>query len=627
MWINGLQVTGTHGFSYSFGRSNILLGENGSGKSTFIKLILYALGARINSFIDEISKLRLCDHVHIDVTTKSNKRFLIIRKLPVFDQVTIVPYDDDDVLQTESVRILNLDEYSDFLLEEEGYSKDVITYAASKTASLTYRFLLRTALVDQSTPHNRILANVPGDKNDFMNSQELLNTAIIEKILDTLNQELQELRLALRQKENERAEVSSRIAFYMDLRDEFNLNTDAVLKKIEKVDKELESITLEKEKLFGFRYEQLRELEKTNNQNATNAIGILRKALNQLKEQAVQLDFEISDLKNMLNSFRNELVQIKKQLASQKVLMNIPVTICPICFSSLDSIEKTGLCSQCKNTSPQDILDSVAGYKRMIEETINELEQLIASKESEAKDIKAKLKKAAEDLSREEGRYIQELNDIRQPLENIVSEIQKRLQAMTEREYKLYESRQTLQQINVLKIKKDSIARDLEELRADIEEAERKSADEHLVFARFEEIFKSLFVQIYGEAHEVCISSDNFMPIIDGTSITQSNHSESIKVVAHLAYIISFFLLNGFLKGKKIKNLGFLMLDSPRDKDLDIDKYERLLAALGTQNEGQLFLTGSYKEQTIYERYFPKDSGCYIDHLTVDSKLLKKIEE
>lgn len=40
MWINSLKVTGECYLEYKFGATNILLGENGTGKSTFSGLFL-----------------------------------------------------------------------------------------------------------------------------------------------------------------------------------------------------------------------------------------------------------------------------------------------------------------------------------------------------------------------------------------------------------------------------------------------------------------------------------------------------------------------------------------------------------------------------------------------------------
>ncbi len=626
MLINGIQVTGAYGFSYKFNKSVVLLGENGSGKSTFVKIMLYALGAKINSFIDELSRYDYCDYVHMEFTTKVGNKYLVIRKLPAIDQVTLMPYDSNGVLHQEDVRILSLSEYSDFLLEEEGYSKDSITYSGTQTATLTFRFLLRTALVDQTTPHSRVLANISGDRNDFLNSQELLNNAIVEKILNTLNQDLQKFRLEYRQKEKERVEINSKLSFYRDLRDEFDLNSDSNMKKIEKVDLELAKIKKERHDLNDFRYEQLRSLEKANNEGKINIIKQLRNARNRLKQKSLQLDFELSDIKNMLRTFQDELEKVKKQLAAQKVLMNIPVTICPVCFNPIDSIEENGLCPHCHDYRPQEVLDSVAGYKRMIEETIKELHQLIINKEDEAKQVNTDWKNAYEKLTREESAYVKELDNLRRPIENIVVEIQQRLDVLIDRENKLRESRHTLKRINELNAQKDVLAHELEALALDIKDAEKKSADERFVFIKFEETVKDIFNKIYGETHDISVSKENFMPIIDGTNITVSNHSESIKVVSHLAYITSILLLNEQLQNMAINNLGFVIYDSPKDKDLDIDKFERFLEVITQRTEGQVILTGSYKDRLVYEKYFGIDSGCFIDFLTSENKLLKNIE-
>lgn len=47
MIIKKIAVKGEKGFSISLGGINYILGENATGKTTFIKLILYSLGTNI----------------------------------------------------------------------------------------------------------------------------------------------------------------------------------------------------------------------------------------------------------------------------------------------------------------------------------------------------------------------------------------------------------------------------------------------------------------------------------------------------------------------------------------------------------------------------------------------------
>ena len=77
MRIFNLNVSGDLTLNAEFKEKNILLGENNTGKSTFVKLLLYSLGVNINNFIDEIAKDNKCNSVSIAIQTKSNNKYLI----------------------------------------------------------------------------------------------------------------------------------------------------------------------------------------------------------------------------------------------------------------------------------------------------------------------------------------------------------------------------------------------------------------------------------------------------------------------------------------------------------------------------------------------------------------------
>ena len=91
----------------------------------------------------------------------------------------------------------NLEDYSNFLLDEEQYSKEKIGYGNGQQASFRYRFILRTAVVDQTTPHGKILASLGGSGNDYISNQGLINKAIIEEILKRNNSEEKRIRFAI----------------------------------------------------------------------------------------------------------------------------------------------------------------------------------------------------------------------------------------------------------------------------------------------------------------------------------------------------------------------------------------------------------------------------------------------
>ena len=69
------------------------------------------------------------------------------------------------------------------------------------------------------------------------------------------------------------------------------------------------------------------------------------------------------------------------------------------------------------------------------------------------------------------------------------------------------------------------------------------------------------------------------------------------------------------------ENIGFVIFDSPKDKDLDKDKYERFLKCLASANCGQIFLTGSDKDEESYINTFKEE--FFLPKLSDDDKLLK----
>ena len=105
-----------------------------------------------------------------------------------------------------------------------------------------------------------------------MNNQEMLNTAIIEQILNTLNQDLQKLKLEYKTAEKERNLVNEQISIYKNLQAELTENTKYNFRKIEKLDEELKRISQEKNDIDNFKYEQLKNIEKSNDQNALTLI-------------------------------------------------------------------------------------------------------------------------------------------------------------------------------------------------------------------------------------------------------------------------------------------------------------------------------------------------------------------
>lgn len=617
MKIYNLNVNGELTLNSAFNDKNILLGENNTGKSTFVKLLLYALGVEINNFIEEISKEEKCNAVSIAIHTKSNNRYIITRKLPYADIVNIFPVDKTDTVITEEVLVYNLEEYSDFLLEEELYPKEIISYGQGKTASLRYYFLLRGAVVDQTTPHARILSNLSGEKNDYIASQPLVNAAIIEKILSRNTAEVQRLRLSLKAKEKERTQITARIAFLTEIVSEKLQANPDFPKSAEKIRAAIGEINIENSKLSTEKYDVLTQLEHSADKQIEAEILRLKKQLNAEKEKHTGITLNISDTLEVQKKLKEELDTIKKRLASQKVIFSVPVTICPICLSE---IEQDTICEHCKDIDTQKNIENLSSYKKLIDDSLKEADLLLKQYKEELAECDTRIKNISKELNKLKETYLSKLESLRAPLQEIIDELKERIRMLAARKIALTDLLGYLQENEKNKNDRKQINEELKELQEAFEKASRKSSDDIKIVDVWVQYYNEVYNEIFGStANEISINEE-YMPSVNGTEIHRIS-SESVKLVAQLAYIFTLATLNDKLDKPMINHLGFMIFDSPKDKDLDMDKYKRFLALLNKLTNTQVFLTGSILDESTYKEVIP--TAFYLPTLSEENRLLK----
>lgn len=618
MRISNLNVSGELTLNVEFKEKNILLGENNTGKSTFVKLLLYSLGVNINNFIDEIAKDNKCNSVSIAIQTKSNNKYLITRKLPYSDIVNVFPIDENNTVLAEDVLVYNLEEYSDFLLEEELYSKEVISYGQGKTASLRYYFLLRGAVVDQTTPHARILSNLSGEKNDYISSQPLINAAIIEKILSRNTAEVQRLRLSLKAKERERSQINARITFLNEIISDKQQNNPDYPKTAEKIRAAIGAINIENENLTTEKYDILTQLEQSADKQIEVEILKLKSRLNKEKEKHTALSLNIADTVSTQDKLKEELDTIKKRLTAQKIIFSIPVTICPVCLSEFN--EKT-FCEHCNDIDTQKNIENLSCYKKLIDDSLKESDFLLSQYRAELADCNTIINKTTKSLNELKENYLTKLETLRVPLQEIIDELKEKIRSLSAQKLALTDLLSYMQENEKNKNIRKQINDDLKELQTTFEEASKKSADDIKIVDVWIQYYNEIYNEIFGSYNDKINIDDEYMPSINGTEIHKIS-SESVKLVAQLSYIYTLATLNKKLDNPMINHLGFMVFDSPKDKDLDMDKYKRFLTLLNKLDDSQFFLTGSILDEAAYKEV--ASNAYYLPSLSEENRLLKE---
>lgn len=392
-------------------------------------------------------------------------------------------------------------------------------------------------------------------------------------------------------------------------------------KLIDAVDKEMNQILQEKDNLSTQQYRTLVKLEHISDKNTEKEIVALRAKLNKLKEKQTKAKLEMLDIEDVLKKLHAELKDLKSNIAATTILKNIPVTICPVCLSELNEMEiESGLCHNCKEHSKEDVLEKVAIYKKMVEDSIKEAKSLIEQNDVLLKDVNDEIRDKTKKLNMLQEKYFNKLEEIKEPLECLIQEIKDKIDVVTGRYYRLSELRKNLVEKNRLTSEKDRLTQEIKILREELEEASKKSSNDILIFEKWKTLYEDIFKEIFSQTCSVSISSEDYMPIINDNTMNRIS-SESMKLVARLSYVLSLYKLQSYLENDIVNSVGLVIFDSPKDKDLDNDKYRKFLKIVADNSEGQVFLTGSVMEREIYEEAF--DKGCFFNFLTEDDRLLK----
>lgn len=617
MYLKRIKVKGNLFIELEFNNINYILGENKTGKSTLYKLIIYSLGALVENFISEISEEKLCEQVELDIKTKANNYYRIIRKLPYSDNIMIIFLDEEYKPKNDQVRVFNLAEFSDFILEEENYEIYKISYGKNKSASFRFYYLLRAITVDQDTAAEQLLTSIGGREKEFLNSVDAVKKSIIESILDTDSIEINNLRLELNSKTAAKNELNAQLSFIVEMinsREEFI----SLPNTVEDLEEYLLKIINRKREYADLRRQRNISYEELEMNESNEKMNELSNSLDDSDRRIKITKMKLTDLINSREIISREIKDINSLIVSRQVITNIPVTKCPLCFKDIDfgSDQDNKQCPLCKSEIDERNIDKILYYKKSLEEALSESIDIEEAHQKNISELETTYKNTSNEYNKLKDEYYKDLENKKLPIEKILYRISKALSKLSSIESK---TKDKLEYLN----KKERLTEDINKLNANIRDSrsrlddlQRISLEKHnKLLSKWQTIFKELILNVYQDVTLPTINGD-LKPLVDNKEINQIS-SASLKVMIRVIYVLSLFSLS--LK-ENINHPGFVFFDSPKDKDLDIDKYSRFLEITRDLDYGnkQLFITGSVKEEHLY------DESHILMRLHPEDKLLKK---
>ena len=606
----------------------LLVGDNGSGKTTFSDFIYFALGGRVPKY-DRKGEGR-----HVEVTNDANnyveleiqvdaENFTLRRHIGRNEVGITSSGGDTHVLHTLRQHVAPGQEvFSDWLLGKLSI-RPVTLFQGSRSWTLGFRDLARLIYHDQEPDPEHVFRR---PDQDGITESAYVRRAIFEILTGKSFQEMYDLHGEVRKLEEDLAGLTTQAKSF-----------EAALK------------------LF---------LDRTSDQNVehlqTTAKGLQRqlRSLDDAREAYLVVDVPDTDEADDLAERRQELIELSERLSTirrtrralmrrvaeledgrvsllheataiEKILYTDKKTglfseedVCPFCYSNVDRNFGHCICGAAVGEGNfQSFFYSADEYNELLREKRRAIATIEAStdrnrarlvslghQENETVESIARMEHAIRETRRlksgqqRANRKLAEVEEQRRTVEGRLKEIHQRLRIERERE-RLIKERTDLD--NLLKRKRAQVH--VKEGHAVQEMADIREAFE----SRYTELLRRLVPNV-----RVATMSDSYDPIM--------NLGEYIEASARVPFRLLYFavLLEMSLKDAQVPFPRFLLIDTPETAGIDPDKLLKAIEAVREISESsdsahQIILTtgpGRYPS-SIDERVF--------EHITEERRLLQ----
>lgn len=446
---------------------NIIRGENGSGKTTVVESIIYALGGDIRKKKDEFS---LCDFVYIELQLNG---VTYTFKRPIEDGYPALDifegsYDEAMVgpdLWTRYAhrRTNNQKSYSEIIFSLLGFPEE----KTESDGNVTINDILRLLYEDQNTSANKIFLspNFPEGNNK--------RQAISDLLLGIDDFQLHKLKLQLAEKDKLYSQYEGQLKQIYRIfgSSEMDVNINAILLEKKNLENEQKTIATKIDTLYAADGKAATKEAKKLFTEVKNQLTDLKKQVFSLEQERDTLVFDIEDSKEFIESLNIRLDALNASTEVTKELGSIDFSYCPCCLQVLSDTVDAKKCDLCKSDIKDD--GRSLGYLKMRNEIAfqkKESENILSRKEARLSAVEIliqKSKAAQTQMERKHSNFINSLNPIEAEIKNYISRlgyIERAIQDTLEKE-KLGQKIEEIKQI------KAGLNAEISKLKDDIEAA------------------------------------------------------------------------------------------------------------------------------------------------------------
>lgn len=594
---------------------NLIIGDNGSGKSTFTYFIEYCLGGYLKYFnIDNQTEKYLeiindtNNYIEIEVLINSEKyifkRFINgnIIHINFNEEYFSLPIYRQQINTSSDTQI-----FSDWLLDKLSIVKQELNLGI-KSWKLNINDLLRLIIYDQDTTSKKIFKE-PTNLN-FVTDSLLIRKTIFEVLIgissDEYFRKYEELKEVSNLKDKEQLKI-----------DTFNEKYSGVELDLSKIEDSLKELNADLEILYN-----QRDIFLSSNKNIDEKSSIISSLQEEIINNEILLSETSKELRsnqieydkiiNFYNSQANEINEIEKIIFTNEKLNLFSFKLCPFCMSEHTPTENKCLCGS-------EIIDD--DYEKFIYSS-KEYENILKHKKKSLETIQIALDSYSDDINKginKKDKIQSEIDSETQKLKALINStnVNSNNAAIDNLHNEILELMKTIESVNYRKkisLEKVDLQNGFEKIndkfkkvKVEFEILESKFEKENKgIIKDFNSIYESLIIQSSADVTKAEINED-YMPIVDDG--VYKNKSASVPI--RLIYYFSILALA--IKYDTVKHPKLLIIDTPEDSGIDNDNLEMDLLLLdkalemvnANKNDFQVILTTGLKK-------FPNEFKDYI---------------